>query len=802
MDMKQLCQLKPEQLRRTIDPKQFDFETTAEVPALSSILGQPRGTKVMQFALHMKQDGYNIYVAGPSGTGKTTFTRSIIEDFAKQKTTLYDWCYVYNFDEPTKPRVLKLQRGRGRLLKDDMETLLKNLNQDIPRAFEEESYTSEREQLIATHEAVTTQLAKEMEQHAKKAGFLLQAIRGGLATVPIKKGKPLTEEEFAMLDQEEIDIIEQKSNQVQPMIQSYMDQIREIELTMTEQLDALDKQVALGAAGYHLNKLKESYADETAVLEYIEKVQEDILKNIDTFVQYEETKEEALVQLLTQSRQTEAHHEKYEVNLFIHHEKTEGAPVIIAENPTYYNVVGKVEYESRMGVMSTDFTHIRPGYLHQANGGYLIIQVLDILTNNYAWEGLKRALLHKELTIENIAESAGLMATTSLQPEPIPLDVKVIFIGNSYLYQLLYEQDEDFRKLFKMKVDFDIDMQATYDNMNKLARFIHTRSERDGLLHFTKDAVAALVEYSMRISDHQQKMSTQFNEQVEIIYEANTWATLDGATLVNKTYVEQAIEERHYRNRLYEEKVQEQIEDGSIFIDTEGDMIGQVNGLAVYDLGQYRFGKPSRITATTFSGNRGIVNIERESKLSGNIHNKGMYILEGYVGETFAQKEPLSLTAHIAFEQSYGGVDGDSASSTELYALLSSLAKVPLQQGIAVTGSVNQKGEIQPIGGVNEKIEGFFDLCQSRHLTGSQGVMIPYANIQNLMLREDIGDAVQKGKFHIYAVQTIEQGIEILTNLPAGRQEDGSFLEGSVYAKVQKRLAQFATLSRSKKQDH
>ena len=580
-----------------------------------------------------------------------------------------------------------------------------------------------------------------------------------------------------------------------------MDQIREVELTMNEELDELDQETAMRAAGFHLEELKAFYQEEKEVLVYLEEMQEDLLDNLDAFLHIEENEEEALLKLLTKTSDAQTHLEKYEVNLFIDHSTSTHAPMVYAENPTYYNLVGKVEYESRMGVMSTDFRKIKPGYLHKANGGFITIHVLDILLNNFAWEGFKRALLHKELTIENIAESSGLMATTSLQPEPIPLDVKVVFIGNAYLYQALYNADEDFRKLFKVKVDFDVEMDATEDNMNKLARFIHTQSTENKLHHFTKEAVAALVEYSMRMSDHQKKMSTLFNEQVEILYEANTWATLDGSDLVTRAYIEQAIQERNYRNQLYEEKVQEQMTDGTIFIDTEGFVTGQVNGLAVYDLGQYRFGKPSRITATTFAGRSGIVNIERESELSGNIHNKGIYILHGYLGSIFAQERPLSLSAHIAFEQSYGGVDGDSASSTELYALLSSLANVPIDQGIAVTGSVNQKGEVQPIGGANEKIEGFFDLCKVRGLTGTQGVMIPAANKANLMLREDVVQAVNEGNFHIYTVETIEQGIEILTNIPAGKNGDGTFEPGSIYEKVNERLLHFTKVATSRKKE-
>src|SRR5699024_9262229 len=474
-----------------------------------------------------------------------------------------------------------------------------------------------------------------------------------------------------------------------------------------------------------------------------------------------------------------------EVNLIVDHTETKGAPVITADNPTFYNLVGKVEYESRMGVMSTNFTKIKPGFLHEANGGYLIVQAKDILSKSHAWEALKRTLLTEKIQMENIGEHSGLMATTSLNPEAIPLDIKVIIIGNLELYQMLYHYDEDFGKLFKIKADFDVEMSYTKENMNLLASFIHTQCNEHNLLHFDRTAVAKVIEYSIRLTSHQEKMSTRFNQLIEIIYESDTWAKIMGDELVAKVHVERAIVEREYRSNLYEEKIQESIDEGSILIDTTGYKVGQVNGLAVYNVGQHSFGKPTRITATTFMGRRGIVNIERESKMSGNLHNKGVYILSGYLGEQFAQENPLTLTAHLAFEQSYGGIDGDSASSTELYAILSSLASVPIDQGIAVTGSVNQKGEIQPIGGVNEKVEGFYTVCKNKGLTGKQGVIIPHQNVKNLMLKDEVIEAVGAGKFYIYAVKTIEQGIEILTGMSAGiKDEHGSYEEGTIYKQV------------------
>lgn len=785
--------LKPEQLKHTVSPEQLPFETTEEVETLQTIIGQKRGVDVMKFGLHANRDGYNIYIAGLPGTGKTTFARAMVEDFAQREATLFDWCYVYNFKDQYKPKLLQLPVGLGLKLSESMEQLIKNLKTDIPRAFNEESYLTEKKELTEQFHYASTAIAEKMNEMAQEEGFIIQPTAAGIVTIPIIDGEPLTEEGLELLDEETIEEMEKNSARLQQKLSIYMNEIRALDDKLNEQLDALDRQVALHAAGHHLEKLNEQFEQCPSILQYVQEVKEDILKNIDHFLQSDEETQEEMAKALSESGTL---FKKYEVNVLVHHEETNGAPVIIADNPTYYNLIGKVEYESRMGVMSTNFTKIKPGFLHEANGGYLIIQARDLLTKSYAWEGLKRALLHKELKIENIAEHASLVATTSLQPEALPLDVKVILIGNVDTYQMLYHYDEDFRKLFKIKVDFDVEMDASEQNIMSLVRFIHTHATEHNLLPFHRDAVARIIEYSMRLADEQTKLSTRFNELVELLYEADTWARLEEATTIHASHIQKTIDEKQYRNNLYEEKVQQNIIDDTILIETSGASVGQVNGLAVLDLGQYQFGKPTRITATTFVGESGIVNIERESELSGSFHNKGVYILSGYIGQIFAQQFPLSLTAHLAFEQSYSGVDGDSASSTELYALLSSLANVPIKQGLAVTGSVNQKGEVQPIGGVNEKIEGFFAICEKQGLTGEQGVLIPKANVRQLMLNDRVIEAVSAGTFHIYAIETIEQGIEILTGVPAGLNEDSSFEPNSIYDLAHKNLKKFASFAR------
>lgn len=788
-DIKKYAEVSAEKLKRFIDPEKLPFQTTEEVPALKGIVGQDRGRAAMSFGLKVNKTGYNIYVAGLAGTGKTSYTKSIVKEFTQKDTELFDWCYVYNFEDRSKPKVLKLPKGTGKLLKQDMEDFVNHLKTDIPKVFQEESYQKDRSAIIRGFQKKSQSVFEQLNAIAQSYGFVIRQSGSGILSVPVYQGKPLREEDYQMLDAETQQQIEEKSRIVREKIMEFTRKLRLLEQETKKTLENLDYKVASAAVDYHMDELLEKYQHNSEILSYLRAVQQDILTNVDDFKQEEEEEEQQLFQGMIQ-RKNVIH--KYTINLFIDHSETSGAPVVFADNPTYYNLLGKVEYENKMGMLSTDFTKIKPGYLHQANGGYLIIQAKDVLSNHFAWDALKRALKNQQIRIENIGEQLGTQAAATLRPDSIPLDVKVILIGGADLYQLLYHYDEDFRKLFKVRADFDVEMDYNEDNVLRMASFIHTRCEEDGLKVFDKTAVAKIVEFSARIVSHQQKLSTRFNQIVEIIYEADTWAQLMGDSVVEGKHVEKAIEEKRYRSSLYEEKLAESMEEGDILIDTEGEKVGQVNGLAVYQLGEYSFGKPTRITASTFVGQSGIVNIERESKMSGNIHNKGVYILAGYLGAMFAQEQPLALTAHLAFEQSYGGVDGDSASSTELYALLSSLADIPINQGLAVTGSVNQKGEIQPIGGVNEKIEGFFDLCKSRGLTGGQGVLIPHQNVKNLMLKDEVIEAVKEGKFHIYQVKTIEEGIELLTGIKAGKKNaHGEFEEGTVYWKVAEKLKKF-----------
>lgn len=789
--IKHTSELQPEELKKVVDYSIFSFESTEHVEKLTTIVGQQRARSVMNFGLHVNKPGYNLYVAGMEGVGKTSFVTTVVNDFSDREAKLFDWCYVNNFEDEYKPKVLKLPVGLGKQLKKSMENLLNALKEDIPNAFSEENRQKNRTSIIQKYKDKVDKVYKETNDIATENGFLLKQSDSTVATIPMgEDGKPITEEAYNLLDDEQRAAIESNSAKLQEIILEATKTILHFEQELKKSLEGFDHQTALTTIDFHIKELKEEYKDCSEVIRYLKAVRKDIVNNFHVFLPKQtKTDEKQLGYLFKDETQAL---KKYTINVLIDNSETKGMPVISADNPTFYNLIGKVEYENRMGVMSTDFTKIKPGYLHVANGGYLLIQAKDIFSKSQAWEGLKRSLLIHKLQIENIGEHASIIATASVYPDPIPLDVKVIIIGNMDIYQALYQHDEDFRKLFKIRVDFDVEMKYNQDNISGLVSFIHTHCKKLGLRHFDPSAVAKIIEYSSRIAGDQNKLSTRFNLQVELIYEADAWASIMGDNLVSEKHIEKAIEEKRYRSNLYEEKIQASIDEGSILIDTDGGKIGQVNGLAVYNLGQYQFGKPSRITATTFMGKKGFVNIERESQMSGNTHNKGVYILGGYLGQKFAQKYPLVLTAHIAFEQSYGGVDGDSASSTELYAILSSLAEIPINQGLAVTGSVNQNGEIQPIGGVNEKVEGFYNVCKSRGLTGKHGVLIPHQNVKNLMLNDEVIESVRAGQFHIYKVRTIEEGIEILTGIAAGQpDEHGDYDNDTVYGKVAEKLRLF-----------
>jgi lon-related putative ATP-dependent protease len=783
--------LKPEELRYICDPSQFEFETTESVPPLEGIIGQERAVRAMEFGLAIKRHGYNIFMTGMTGTGKISYAQTLINEVAGTELPPDDWCYVYNFENPGHPVALNLPCGRGSRLAKDMDELVESLKLEIPKAFDADDYERQKAEIFKTFQETRADLFEELTKMAAEQGFVLKRSSTGFVSIPLVDGKELSGEEFEALPEAEKEVFERKSSDLQLKAIQVMRKIQTAEREMKDAIKELENKIGLFAVGYLIDELKEKYSRQESVVQYLTAVQKDILDNLDDFRASEEDEANPFPWL----RRKGDPGYKYRANLVVDNKDAAGAPVIVETNPTYYNLVGRVEYENKMGMVTTDYTMIKAGSLLKANGGYLILQIRDVLTSPGAWEGLKRVLKTREACMENLGEQFGLLAMSSLRPQAIPVSLKVILIGNPYLYQVLYHYDEDFRKLFKIKADFDREMDATRDNMTQMASFIATHSQREGVRHFDRTGVARLVEFSSRLADHQQKLSTRFNEIVEIIFEADAWAAMANSDVVRSEHVKKAIDEKVFRSNTYEQKLQEYLEEGTILLDMEGSQVGQVNGLSVLNSGDYAFGRPSRITAVTYLGKQGIINIERETKMSGQIHDKGLLTLSGYLASRFAQKTPLSLAASLTFEQLYSGVDGDSASSTELYALLSSLSGLPLRQDIAVTGSVNQKGEIQPIGGANYKIEGFFKACSLRGLTGRQGVMLPVQNIRNLNLADEVVDAVREGKFHIYPVTTIEEGIEILTGVPAGTaDENGEYPEDSVYGRVAKKLQEYNRL--------
>ncbi|TCO61761.1 Lon protease family protein [Caldanaerobacter subterraneus] len=778
--------LRVEKLKRYIDPAILDFETTDEVPALEGIIGQDRAQKAMEFGVKIKQKGYNIFITGITGTGRTSFAATYIKEIAKKEKKPNDWVYVYNFEKPSQPIAIELPAGLGKEFKKDMEEFVEQLQKDIPKAFESDSYEMQKGEIVKKYQEKKNELIENLNELARNYGFVLRDTRTGLISIPVIEGRQINQEEFQQLDEEVRKEIEKKAAEFEVKAMQVWKEIQLLDKQAREEIKKLDNDIGLFAVGHLIDELKAKYSEYESVTNYLESVKKDILENIDSFKAIDG--EASPFPFL---RKEKGFLKKYMANLFVDNSNTEGAPVVFEYNPNYNNLVGNIEYESDFGVATTDFTKIKAGALHKANGGYLILQAKDVLSYPFAWDALKRSLKTEKVIIENISSQYGFLSISSLKPEPIRLSVKVILIGTPYLYYLLYNYDEDFSKLFKVKVDFNEEMELNEENIRKLSSFIKTHCIEDNLKPFDKTAVARVIEYSTRLSEDQNKLSTRFNEIVEVLYEADAWATLEGSEVVTEEHVKKAIEEKIKRVNKLEEKMLEYFKKDIYLVEVTGERVGCVNGLAVIDLGDYEFGKPSKITVTTYPGEEGVVNIERESKMSGRIHDKGVMILTGYLGSKFAKDFPLTLSARIVFEQSYEGVEGDSASSTELYALLSSLSDVPIKQGIAVTGSVNQFGEIQPVGGVTHKIEGFYKVCKEKGLTGDQGVIIPYQNVSNLVLSDEVIEAVEKGLFHIYSVKTVEEGMEILT----GR----SFEE--IYERAYNKLKYYYELLTNKKED-
>ncbi len=779
-----------DRLRRRCHPEELAWETTAQVTPLKDFIGQERAVRAMEFGLAMNAPGYNIYVAGPPGTGKSTYTQEVLTRRASTGTPPNDWCILYNFANPDQPLAISLPPGRGQVFKKDMEELISDLRMAIPKAFEGTDYEQNKQSVIHELETQLQEALEQLRQEASKAGFAMKQGPTGFIFLPLKEGRLMSQEEFDALSPEERREMENRARNLQQKLDEIVNSGRSLEKKAKERIQSLEREIAGFAIGPLVERLQEKYRDFPRVVRYLGEVAEDISRNLDHFKSQESMPASPPFGFPVETRDV---FKRYQVNLFVNNAETRGIPVVVEPSPHYYNLFGKVEYRSIMGSLSTDFTMIKAGAIHRANGGYLVLQARDVLADPIVWDTLKKALKNRQAVVENIGEQFRLVPTATLRPEPIPLNVKVVLIGSHYLYHLLHALDEDFQKFFKVKVDFDTEMPRTPENLKHYVAFVSSVCNRENLKHFDRSGLAELIEHGSRLAANQHKLSTRFNEVIEIVYEAAAWAELEGAPHVCAPHVRRAIEERIYRSNRLEEKIQEMMLQGKILVDTTGYVAGQVNGLSLLDVGDYSFGRPSRITAKTFMGQEGVVNIERETHMSGSLHTKGVLTLAGFLGDRFAQDKPLRLSARITFEQLYEGVDGDSASSAELYALLSALSGLPINQGLAVTGSVNQHGEIQPVGGVNEKIEGFFAVCQARGLTGEQGVIIPAQNIDNLMLKHEVVEAVQQGRFHIYAVRTVEEGIELLTGVPAGtKQPDGSYPENTVFHLVNEKLRQYA----------
>jgi len=787
------------QLKGICNPNDFDFKTTAELETWEGIIGQERAVKAFNLGLAVKMKGYNIYMSGSSGTGKTTYARTNIEKLAATEPVPDDWCYVYNFDKPKEPIALRFKAGVGKKFKNDMEELMSLVEKELTRVFQSEDYENKKNELVSEYEYHQDELIEQVGKTAQEYDFVLKHKKSSVCFQPIVNGEAVDEENYEMLTGEQIADIERRSTLMQEKVSSFLREFHGMEKECEKKIDELENEVGTATISHYFEDFIDKYNEYERAVTYINAVKEDILDNLDYFMEEEEEQQDvlaALMPLLGKKSDDNVMH-RYEVNLIVDHSESKGAPVVVTFNPTYTNLMGETEYDTEYGSLTTDFMKIKPGLFHQANGGYLIVQAQDICTIPHAWESLRRVIKTKEINLDSIREMLSSITAPSLKPEPIEAQLKVIMVGSDYFYELLSEGDEEFDKFFKIRADFDNEMNRNAENISKIAGFIKSFVKRENTLEFDVGAVCAIIEYSSRAAARQDKLSTRFNYLSEILGEANTWAKLECANIITADHIHKTIFEKEDRLKLYEEKLNEMLEDDVIMIDTDGAEVGQINGLAVLDMGSYAFGTPSRITATTYVGRSGIVNIEKEARMSGQTHDKGVQIITGFLGQTYAQKFPMALSCRVCFEQNYNGIDGDSASSTELYCIISSLAEIPIRQGLAVTGSVNQKGEIQAIGGVTQKIEGFFDLCKKRGLTGNQGVLIPVSNVKDLVLKTEVINAVKEGDFHIYPITHIDEGIELLMNCPAGQKdENGEFPEDSVHGKVYNKLKRFAKLSR------
>lgn len=783
-----------EKLKNACDPSIFEFESTEELAGDGEVAGQKRALKAFDFGFKIKTQGFNMYVSGPTGTNKLAAVKNYVGKISADEPIPSDWCYVNNFKHRDRPKLIELPAGKGQEFVNDMEELVEGSKNEIPKAFEEEEYEKRKSSIMKEFHSERDKILEELSDSAQKKGFAVELTPAGIITVPIIEGKPMHREDFEKLPGEHKKTLSDMTEDIQTETKLFLARVRTLEKEIKERVTKLDQEIALFAVGHLLDEIRDKYADHEEITKYLNEVQKDIIKNLESFKNHGKG-QAALPGLEFMVKKPSYDH--YKVNLLVNNSEANGAPVIYESNPTYYNLFGKLEYQAQFGAFSTSFNMIKPGAIHRANGGYLVVNALNLLLNFMSWEALKRTIKNKKVRIENIGEHFQAIPAATLRPEPMPVDVKIILIGSPMIYNLLFRMDEDFQRLFKVKADFDTVMDRDDDSIQRYAHLVARKCRELGLNHFDPTGVAEVINYGSRIPEDQKKLSTKLMQISDLVSEASFWASQDGKGLVNADHVKKALDEKVYRSNMYEQKIQEFIDRDILLIDTSGEKEGQINGLSVSMLGDYMFGKPSRITARTFVGRKGLVNIEREIKMSGRIHNKGVLILGGYLGGKYGTKKPISMSASLTFEQLYDEIEGDSASSTELYCILSSLAEVRMKQGIAVTGSVNQKGEVQAIGGVNHKIEGYFEVCKAKGLTGEQGVMIPQSNVEHLMLKDEVIDAIKDGKFHIWSVRTIDEGLEVLSGMQAGElQADGTFPQDTFNWNVNKKLDQFIEIAK------
>lgn len=781
-------ELSYEQVRRACPEVTFECDSSAELSPLDEIVGQDRAMRALNFGLRMGGKGFNVFVTGQPGTGRRTTILESLKELAATRPVPPDLVYVQNFQDNSRPNALTLPAGMGRKLKDAMEKFANSIQPALREAFESQDYAKRREATMQKINRERDEIVHSINTMAQAAGFIVQPSQIGLALTPVnEEGKPLTDQEIAQLPPALQKKIQQDREALNSKIGDAFRPMQELVRKVDSELQAMNRQVAAYAIAPYLEGIKSMFKPNDEVQSYLKDVENDILENVLLFMVAAQKEAGAPGQVPVDPIRD------YHVNLVVDNSNLKGAPTVLENNPTYPRLFGATEKEARFGTLVTDYTLVRPGAAHRANGGFLVIPVERMFQDPLVWEGLKQTISNGALETEDFASRMGYIITKTLRPEPVVFDAKIVLLGNPQTYGILYNMDPDFRELFKVKADFDTVMPREDKNVERYARFICGLCNKEGLLHLDSSALAAIVEYSSRMADDQEKLSTQFSLIADIIREANFYTVEEGAKFIGRKHINKQLEEKTYRSNLIQQKIEELIAEGTVLLDIAGKKVGQANGLAVLSTGDFAFGRPSRITASVGVGHEGVIDIERMAQMGGPTHTKGIGILTGFLNERYATNAPLSLSARLVFEQSYSGVDGDSASSTELYALLSELSGLPIRQDLAITGSVNQKGEVQAIGGVNEKVEGYFEVCKRLGITGTQGCMVPASNVKNLMLKDEVVEAIKAGKFHIYPIGTIDQGIEMLTGVKAGkRRKDGTYDKGSVNDLVQKRLEDMA----------